>query len=147
MYYLFSNCSTVESIIRRVLPVLVVLAGFRSAAATSILDTNFNAGTGPNGPIYACAIQDYPSKIVVGGNFTTFSGESESYIARMSSSGSLDDDFLFPTTINGVVYALAAQRINSVDKIIVGGAFTTVNGVSQAYLARLDYNGTLDTNF
>lgn len=47
-----------------------------------------------------------------------------------------------------------AQGVTSLDwevtpppKILLGGDFTTINGVAQAYLARLDADGTLDTSF
>lgn len=38
-------------------------------------------------------------------------------------------------------------EVTSPPKILIGGAFTAINGVAQAYLARLNEDGTLDTSF
>ena len=45
---------------------------------------------------------------------------------------------------NGEVRALAVQ---SDGKIIIGGDFTTVAGVSRNYIARLNSDGSLDESF
>lgn len=49
-----------------------------------------------------------------------------------------------PQVTGGSVNAIAPQGDG---KIIIGGAFTSVRGVSQPYLARLNADGTLDTAF
>lgn len=48
------------------------------------------------------------------------------------------------TGFNAAVYTAVRQ---SDGKIIVGGEFSTYNGVSRKYIARLNENGTLDTSF
>ncbi len=50
----------------------------------------------------------------------------------------------FAPDVNGAVYAIAVQADG---KILIGGAFTQVNGVNQAYLARLWPDGRLDASF
>ena len=45
---------------------------------------------------------------------------------------------------NGAVYSVAAQGDG---KIVVGGGFTTVNGVTSNHVARLNADGTPDTTF
>ena len=50
----------------------------------------------------------------------------------------------FDPNVNGNVYAIAVQ---STGKIIIGGSFTTVNGVARDNLARLNPDGTLDAAF
>jgi uncharacterized delta-60 repeat protein len=59
--------------------------------------------------------------------------------------GSLDPTFLNGLAgANGPVYALVNQTN---DRILVGGAFTSFNGVPRNYLARLMTDGSLDTSF
>jgi uncharacterized delta-60 repeat protein len=53
-------------------------------------------------------------------------------------------DNTFNTTLNGWVSTIAVQADG---KILVGGSFTTVNGVSKNNLARLNPNGSLDSSF
>ncbi|HAJ34478.1 MAG TPA: hypothetical protein DCL15_02120 [Chloroflexi bacterium] len=53
-------------------------------------------------------------------------------------------DLPFAPDVNGPVYAIAVQADG---KILIGGSFTQVNGVGQAYLARLWPDGRLDVSF
>jgi len=64
-------------------------------------------------------------------------------VAQLSSYGSFDSSY-GADVFDGEVYAVAVQ---SDGKTIIGGSFTTVNGVSQPKLARLNTDGTLDTSF
>jgi uncharacterized delta-60 repeat protein len=57
--------------------------------------------------------------------------------------GVVDPSFIDPN-FNATVKAIAIQADN---KILVGGDFTTVNGVTQNFITRLNYDGTLDTTF
>jgi uncharacterized delta-60 repeat protein len=107
------------------------------------LDTGFNPGTGANSYVLALALQS-DGKVLVGGGFTTMNGVSRNYIARLNSDGSLDTGFNPGTGTNGVVYALALQ---SDGKVVVGGLFSTMNGVSRSCIARLNSDGSLDTGF
>ena len=72
-------------------------------------------------------------------------------VFRLKANGSLDVTFhgaklgaSFAVYGFGVAAALAVQAD---DKIIVGGTFETVGGVTCPNLARLNANGTLDKNF
>jgi uncharacterized delta-60 repeat protein len=51
--------------------------------------------------------------------------------------------------VNGIVYAIAVYPTNSIyaGKVLIAGSFTTVNGVNQTNIARLNFDGSLDTNF
>jgi len=55
-----------------------------------------------------------------------------------------DTDPLFTATTNDVVRAVAVQ---SDGRILIGGYFTAVNGVTRAFLARLMPDGSLDGTF
>jgi len=63
-------------------------------------------------------------------------------IVRFKSDGATDAGF--QSVANNTVNCLALQ---SDGKILVGGAFTTLGGVSRTVLGRLNTNGTLDTGF
>ena len=58
--------------------------------------------------------------------------------------GTLDADFNPGSGANGTVYAIQWQSGNSV---IIGGAFTTVDGTARPALARLSSTGSLDATF
>jgi hypothetical protein len=50
----------------------------------------------------------------------------------------------FAPDVNGTVHAIAVQADG---RILIGGVFTQVNGVSRTYLARLFPDGSLDASF
>jgi uncharacterized delta-60 repeat protein len=106
-------------------------------------DTTFDIGTGFNGSVFALAIQS-DGKIVVGGGFTTYQGTTRNCIARLNTDGSYDTTFDIGTGFNGSVSALAIQ---SDGKIVVGGGFSTYQGTTRNFIARLNTDGSLDTSF
>jgi len=109
------------------------------------LDNSFLAsGTGANGPVSTLAVQS-DGKVLIGGDFTSFNGMSRNRFARLNSDGTLDTAFLSTGTgANDQVLALALQ---SDGKVLIGGAFTSVNNATRNRLARLNTDGTLDTAF
>ena len=107
------------------------------------LDTSFMAtGSGADAPLYALALQS-DGKIVIGGAFTNFSGTARNGIARLNANGTVDTAFL--ASGSGVNNIVRSTAIQSDGKILLGGAFTTVNGAVRAGIARLDSIGNLDT--
>src|SRR4030066_140562 len=53
-------------------------------------------------------------------------------------------DLTFNPNANGGIFAIAIQSDN---KILLGGGFTTIGGVTRNYIARVNSDGTLDTGF
>ena len=108
-------------------------------------DTTFNLGAGMNGDVFALALQS-GGQILAGGNFTTVNGVPENYLARLNSNGTLDrSGFLYGLSgASGAVYALVDQTD---DQILVGGAFTNINGTVLNRVARLNTDGSLDSSF
>lgn len=108
--------------------------------ATGALDTGFNVdaslnvGVGPNDFVAAAAVQT-DGRILAGGAFTTFNGIGRNGLVRLDSGGTNDPTFNIGTGANDVVAAIAVQRNR---EILVGGAFTTFNGVAQNHLTRLN---------
>jgi uncharacterized delta-60 repeat protein len=107
------------------------------------LDNSFNPGTAANGAVYAVSIQA-DGKIIVGGTFSTFNGTTINRIARLNIDGTLDPSFTPGGGFNNNVWATSIQ---SDGKIIVGGQFTSFNGVARNRIARLNTDGTLDATF
>jgi uncharacterized delta-60 repeat protein len=108
------------------------------------IDTGFATGPGANTNVNSVAMQS-DGKVLIGGNFTTYDSTSRGYVARLNTDGSLDTSFLATGAgANGVVYSVAVQ---SDGKILIGGGFTTYNGISRGYIARLNTDGSLDTSF
>ncbi len=112
--------------------------------ADGSLDSSFNQlGLGANDTVWAVAVQS-DGKIVIGGSFTNVCGEARNHVARLNANGSLDATFNPLGGADGVVNALAVQ---SDGKVIIGGDFVTVAGVSRSRVARLNTDGTLDNSY
>jgi uncharacterized delta-60 repeat protein/uncharacterized repeat protein (TIGR01451 family) len=107
------------------------------------LDATFDPGTGPDGPIYAMALQP-DGRILIGGAFTSVAGVPRAHIARLNTNGSLDTTFDPGFGADDVVYTLALQ---SDLHVVVGGAFHNMSALPRNSIARLNPNGTPDPNF
>ena len=107
------------------------------------VDTTFGIGTGFNASVWAITIQP-DGKILVGGEFATYSGVSRSKIVRLNTNGSIDTTFASPGTINNTVFDFGLQPDN---KIIAVGFFTQVSGVTNNRIARFTTGGTIDNTF
>jgi uncharacterized delta-60 repeat protein len=113
----------------------------------SLDQTFLNGLAGANDEVNAIVIQPN-GKILIGGSFTTVNGSSRNRIARLNSDGSLDGSFNPGSGVSGgadpSVYSLAVQ---SDGKVLIGGSFTTFDGVSRVRIARLNANGSRDSAF
>jgi uncharacterized delta-60 repeat protein len=110
---------------------------------TGSIDTTFNMGAGFNNPVYCMATQS-DAKLVVGGDFTSYSGSNVTRITRLNVSGTFDTSFNVGAGPNGAVYDF---KIQSDGKIVAVGPFTTYSGSSSSGIVRINTNGTRDTTF
>lgn len=106
-------------------------------------DVTFNTGIGFNNDVYTMEIQQ-DGKILVGGNFTSFNGNVMNRIIRLNADGTKDNSFNIGTGFNNLVYSLKCQIDG---KILVGGSFTSYNGILKNRIVRLNIDGTIDTTF
>jgi uncharacterized delta-60 repeat protein len=127
------------------------IVGFEDTSLSNIarlntdasLDHSFNVGTGTNNHIWKIKIQD-DQKILVGGDFTSFNGTSVNRLVRLNSDGSIDNSFNIGTGANSLIHAIEIQSDN---KILIGGNFTSFNGTSVNRLVRLNSDGSIDSSF
>jgi uncharacterized delta-60 repeat protein len=106
------------------------------------LDTNFLANV--DGNVDAFAPQP-DGKVLIGGGFSTVNSQTRHRIARLNSDGSVDGTF--QGGMAGANEYVACVAVDPSGKVLIGGQFTTVNGVARTNVARLNSNGSLDTNF
>jgi uncharacterized repeat protein (TIGR01451 family)/uncharacterized delta-60 repeat protein len=107
-------------------------------------DTALDPSVGFNGDVFAVALQTN-NMILVAGDFTLANNIVRNRMARLNSDGTLDTTFSTPTTgANAAIRSMIAQ---SDGRIVIGGFFTNINGVVNNHIARLNYNGSLDSLF
>jgi len=116
------------------------------------LDTTFQngmSGLGSNYDGWGQAIALQPDgKVLVGGSFALVNGVARGSIARLHPDGSLDTSFQ-----NGMSGLAGSTRdcwailLQPDGRILIGGQFESVNGVTRNCIARLQANGSLDTTF
>ena len=121
------------------------------------LDNSFNIGSGLNsahgqyaGQGIIIAKQLIDDKLIIGGtSFTQFDGNVCNGFVRINVDGSYDNTFNCGTGI----YVNSNSRLYTIlplsdGKILIGGRFTSYNGVSVSNnLIRINSDGTLDTTF
>ncbi len=108
----------------------------RLNSADGSVDTNFNVGVGGNDVVLAVAV-DSQGRILVGGEFTKFSGVTRSGVTRLNPDGTVDPTINFGTGAGGFVDAIAIQNN---DEINLGGGFASFEGVPENNFVRL-YGG------
>jgi uncharacterized delta-60 repeat protein len=115
------------------------------------LDTSFNiSGLGLKNSysqvlVYNIAIQN-DGKIIVVGQFTSYNGVPCNNIVRLNSDGTFDNTFIVDSIIISDT-AILSLAIQNDGRIIIGGLFTSYNGISCNNIARLNNDGSFDYNF
>jgi uncharacterized delta-60 repeat protein len=107
------------------------------------IDSAFNIGTGFNASVFGVSIQS-DGKIIVGGDFTTYDGNTANRIIRLNDDGSIDSTFNIGTGFNNTVRVTSIQ---SDGKILVGGDFTDYGGNTSNRIIRLNDDGSIDSTF
>jgi uncharacterized delta-60 repeat protein len=121
--------------------------GVAKLNSNGALDATFNPGGGDeeNPFIYAIAPPDSKGRIVIGGQFNTFTDIVAHRIARLDgTTGALDSTFMAGQGFGGTVFALCLAPDG---KYYAGGAFSSFNGATRRRVARLNGDGSLDNTF
>jgi uncharacterized delta-60 repeat protein len=111
--------------------------------ADGAVDKSFNTGSGADGSVFAVALQA-DGRILVGGDFNRINQVERNRIARLNPDGSVDLTFNPGAGPNTGIRCLALQPDG---KILIGGVFTSVQGVARNRIARLKADGSLDASF
>lgn len=129
----------------RLLPCAVAALVWSAVAQgqSGSLDITFNPGEGIS-TLVLCIAVEANGKILIGGLFHTYDGESRNYVARLNGDGSLDPEFL---PLEGPNEAVRAIALAGGGKVLIGGDFGGVNGITRRSLARLRADGSLDLAF
>ena len=100
--------------------------------------------------VSAIAIQSN-GKILIGGAFTSVTGKVRKVLARLNADGTLDASFanlnIVTVTSDPSISGLTKIAVQPDGKIIIIGSFSSVGGQPRLGIARLNADGTLDTNF
>jgi len=108
------------------------------------VDPGFDPGTESGmGNVYAVAAQA-DGRIILGGDFTWLDGVRAGHIARLNHDGSLDASFRSGTGADGSV---RSALVLPDGQTVIGGEFTSFDGVPCNRLARLKADGSLDSSF
>lgn len=107
-------------------------------------DTSFNVVVGDSGDAVKYIALQPDGRILVAGTFTTIGGQTRnSHFARLNANGSVD---AFDPTFGGQNY-VSSLLVQPDGKFVIGGNFSTINGVNRGTSARFNVDGTLDPTF
>lgn len=107
------------------------------------LDPTFNVGMGANNIIYTVAVQS-DGKAIIGGGFTSYNNGARNYLARLNANGSLNTSFNLGS---GASLTVNTSQLQKDGKVIIGGVFTSYNGVIKNRVMRLHPDGRADVTF
>ena len=109
------------------------------------VDSTFQNGLAGTDDAISSVVLQPDGRVLIGGGFTNVNGAARNRVARLNTDGSLDSSFQDGMAgPNGAVFSMMLQPDG---KLLIGGAFTTVNAVACTNIARLNTGGSLDTNF
>ena len=115
--------------------------------ANGTVDAAFNSANNTNSAVKSVAVQP-DGKVLMGGIFTSYQGTPRRRLARLNTNAALDTSFNTGSGITksepGIIYASVVQPDG---KVLIGGFFQRVNGISRNNIARLNADGSLDTSF
>lgn len=105
-------------------------------------DNTFLGNVGSQQIIRAIAVQP-DGKVIIGGDFNTVNNQPRGRIARLLPNGELDPTFPIGTAADAPIHCIAVQGDG---KILIGGDFANIGGQPRNRLARLNPDGTVESN-
>jgi uncharacterized delta-60 repeat protein len=111
-------------------------------------DLSLDTSNGFNG--LPRVVLPHQGKILSLGNFTTYSGVARNYITRINTDGTLDETFKVGSGFDNTLLFVnnpVDMGIDSLNRIVIVGRFTTYSGIPRQHIVRLNPDGTLDNTF
>jgi len=131
---------------------LAVLGYARNASAQAgAHDSSFNpsdvgSGDGANSIVNALVLQP-DGKVLIGGFFTSYNDTPRNRITRLNSDGTLDASFNQGNGLGANFPDVRALALQPDGRVLIGGDFSSYNGVPRSCIARLNSDGSLDEGF
>ncbi len=110
--------------------------------ADGAVDTSFVAPV-QGGTVRTLVLQP-DGRVLIGGDFSWMGSAHYRGVARLHVDGSLDSSFASSPGVSWYVQALVLQPDG---KVLIGGSFTTYNGVACGHILRTNSDGSFDTSF
>jgi len=107
------------------------------------VDSTFMTSQGINGAVYTITALEN-GKVLITGNFHTYEGYNRKGIVLLNDDGTVDSSFDPGLGVEGIIYAVAEQADG---KFVIGGSFSSYNGISYGNIARINSDGSLDTSY
>jgi hypothetical protein len=131
------------------LPALLLL-GSAVPAQPGTLDLTFNPGDlgfrhgdGFQNTVFA-VVEQPDGKVLVGGDFTTYSDLTVGRLIRLNADGTPDAGFNIGSGASGRVWSITLLQDG---RILLAGSFQSINGVPRNRVAMLLPDGSLDASF
>ena len=121
----------------------ILVNGVTRLFPNGTVDNSYSTPNLAGGIINTTFIQP-DGKILIGGTFTQVNATIRGRIARLNADGTLDTSFTPSQGANNTVNEIDLQ---SDGKVILVGAFTSLNGSNRSYIGRLNSDGSLDNSF
>lgn len=108
------------------------------------VDNSFVVGTGFDHDVYIIK-QANDGSFFIGGKFTTFKGSVVNRMAKISATGDLDTTFHNNNSgFNDEIWTIEFMEDN---KPLIGGLFTSYNGIENNSIVKLNFDATIDSTF
>ena len=118
----------------------MIKLNYNGSVDTSFTNYGFNSGA-----VYTIKKQS-TGKLIVGGGFTSYSGNTRNGLLRLNTDGTLDTTFN-ATSITGTTNSIQDIQILSDDSIIAVGQFRLSGGTSTTSITKLTSTGAQATGF
>lgn len=134
----------------------VVLGSLIRLNTDGSLDNSFDSGTGISGGTHFGSVRvntilvQPDGKILIGGHYGFYNGNSSILLTRLNSDGSIDNTFdasaNFSPSLDGYYGQVYTMKLLPDGKIMIGGNYGNTNGLAIG-VDRLNADGSLDTTF
>jgi uncharacterized delta-60 repeat protein len=119
--------------------------GASSRITIPVSSERFTRTDGPNGAVYSVLSVLDNGQAYFSGSFSAWGRHVSPRLVRVNTDGTADTSFQVPGTgLNSGPEVLVVQPDGN---LLVGGGFTSINGVTANYVARLTPSGSIDPTF